>query len=155
MTSDSPSPADDAGVDPVDRLRTTLARLGRQIRMSHVDENLSPTQIEVLATVVRCGPLRLSTLATDEGINPTMLSRIVAKLENAHLVERTPDHDDARIIHVVATDAGVTLLREIRSERTSALRYGYSRLDDGQRASIGQALDALETIALILKNRNA
>lgn len=155
MTSDSPSPANDAGADPVDRLRTTLARLGRQIRMSHVDENLSPTQIEVLATVVRCGPLRLSTLATDEGINPTMLSRIVAKLENAHLVERTPDHDDARIIHVVATNAGVALLREIRSERTSALRYGYSRLEDEQRASIEQALDALERIALILKNRNA
>jgi DNA-binding MarR family transcriptional regulator len=141
--------------DPVDRLRTTLARLGRQIRMSHVDENLSPTQIEVLATIVRSGPLRLSTLATDEGINPTMLSRIVAKLESAHLVERMPDSDDARIIHVVATDAGGELLREIRSERTSALRYGYSRLDDAQRASVEQALDALETIAEILKNRHA
>ncbi len=123
--------------------------------MSHVDENLSPTQIEVLATIVRSGPLRLSALATDEGINPTMLSRIVAKLESAHLVERLADRDDARIVHVVATEAGGQLLQEVRSERTSALRYGYSRLDDAQRATIEQALDALETIAEILKNRQA
>jgi DNA-binding MarR family transcriptional regulator len=121
--------------------------------MSHVDENLSPTQIEVLATVVRCGPVRLATLAADEGINPTMLSRIVAKLESAQLVERMSDHEDARIIHVVATEAGRALLQEVRSERTSALRYGYSRLDSDQRASVDHALDALEAIAEILKNR--
>ncbi|MBW4077054.1 MAG: MarR family transcriptional regulator [Acidobacteria bacterium] len=155
MASKNFSLVDTVSGDPVDRLRTTLARLGRQIRMSHVDENLSPTQIEVLAAVVRCGPLRLSTLAADEGINPTMLSRIVAKLESAHLVERTPDRDDARIIHVVATDAGRALLQEVRSERTSALRYGYSRLDSAQRASVEQALGALEAMAEILKNRNA
>lgn len=125
------------------------------MRMSHVDENLSPTQIEVLATIVRCGPVRLSTLATDEGINPTMLSRIVAKLESAQLVTRTPDRDDARIIHVVATESGAALLREVRSERTSALRFGYSQLDDAQRASIDEALGALETIAEVLKNRHA
>ena len=155
MTVPTPPPTTQVGVDSVDRLRTALARLGRQIRMSHVDENLSPTQIEVLATIVRCGPIRLSTLATDEGINPTMLSRIVAKLESAQLVTRTPDQGDARIIHVVATESGGALLREIRTERTSALRFGYSQLDDAQRASIDEALDALETIAEVLKNRHA
>lgn len=155
MTTPTPPSTTHAGADSVDRLRTALARLGRQMRMSHVDENLSPTQIEVLATIVRCGPIRLSTLATDEGINPTMLSRIVAKLENAQLVTRTQDQDDARIIHVVATESGGALLREVRSERTSALRFGYSQLDDAQRASIDEALDALETIAEVLKNRHA
>ncbi len=155
MTDPTPPPTTLVGADSVDRLRTALARLGRQMRMSHVDDNLSPTQIEVLATVVRSGPIRLSTLATDEGINPTMLSRIVAKLESAKLVTRNPDPNDARIIHVVATASGGALLREVRSERTSALRFGYSQLDDAQRASIDDALGALETIAEVLKNRHA
>ncbi len=155
MPSGESGPKNIAAVDSVDRLRTALARLGRQMRLTHVDENLSPTQIEVLATVVRRGPIRLSTLATDEGINPTMLSRIVAKLETAQLVTRIQDQADARIIHVVATPSGDALFREIRHERTSAMRFGYSQLDDAQRASIDNALDALEAVAEILKNRNA
>ena len=155
MSSRGSGPKNIAAVDSVDRLRTALARLGRQMRLTHVDDNLSPTQIEVLATVVRRGPIRLSTLATDEGINPTMLSRIVAKLETAELVTRIQDHADARIIHVLATASGDALLREIRNERTSAMRFGYSQLDDDQRAAIDNALDALEAVAEILKNRNA
>ena len=155
MTNETPPFDTYDRADSVDRLRTALSRLGRQKRMSHVDETLSPTQIEVLATIVRRGPIRLSALVSDEGINPTMLSRIVAKLENAQLVTRVQDQEDARIIHVIATDAGSAIFREIRSERTSALRFGYSQLDDVQRASIDEALGALEAIAEILKNRNA
>jgi DNA-binding HxlR family transcriptional regulator len=56
-----------------------------------MDSSLSPSQREVLSTIVRRGPLRLSELAAEEGLNPTMLSRIVTNLEAAKLVARRPD----------------------------------------------------------------
>jgi len=54
-----------------------------------------PSQYEVLVTIVGRGPLRHAELAVLEGINPTMLSRIVGKLESAGLVARTQDRPTA------------------------------------------------------------
>jgi DNA-binding MarR family transcriptional regulator len=39
---------------------------------------LTPTRISVLFTIARRGPIRLSELAQAEGLNPTMLSRVIA-----------------------------------------------------------------------------
>lgn len=102
---------------------------------------------------MRCGPLRLSELAADEGLNPTMLSRIVGHLESAKLVARTPDQSDARVVHLSATEAGRSLWEEIRNERTDALLYALDQLPGEQRRSIEQALPALEKLVESLRNR--
>ena len=82
------------------------AGLGRSLRLTHADQNLSPSQRDVLGTVVRRGPVGLSELASIEGLNPTMLSRIAAKLEGAGLIVRAPDRKDGRAASLAATDAG-------------------------------------------------
>jgi DNA-binding MarR family transcriptional regulator len=142
------------GAESAEQLRRVVGRLGRTLRLTHIDGSLSPSQREVLSTIVRRGPLRLSDLAADEGINPTMLSRIVGHLETAKLVTRTSDQSDARVVHLTATDAGRGLWEEIRNERTDALLFALDRLSDDQRRSIEQALPALETLVESLRNRD-
>jgi DNA-binding MarR family transcriptional regulator len=119
-----------------------------------VDNSLSPSQREVLSTIVRRGPLRLSELAAEEGLNPTMLSRIVTNLEAAKLVTRRSDEADARVVHLAATETGLALHEEIRHERTDALFFALGRLSRDQRRVILEALPVLELIDDSLRKRN-
>lgn len=127
--------------------------MSRSLRLVHVDGNLSPSQREVLFTITRSGPVRLSEVAASEGINPTMLSRIVAHLESAKLVIRTPDSSDARVMHLSSTDQGRALCKEIRNERTDALQVALSQLTVEQRRSLLEALPVLESLVETLNGR--
>jgi DNA-binding MarR family transcriptional regulator len=140
--------------DVAERLRTVVGRLGRYLRLTHVDGELSPSQREVLATITRRGTLRLSELAADEGLNPTMLSRIVAKLEAANLATRTPDATDARVVRLAATDAGRALCEEIRTERTDALLFALGHLSPEQLHALVGAMPVLESLVDTLKHRD-
>jgi DNA-binding MarR family transcriptional regulator len=141
-------------VQAAEQLRRIVARLGRTLRLTHVDGSLSPSQREVLSTIVREGPLRLSELAAGEGLNPTMLSRIVGHLETAKLVTRTSDGADARVVHLTPTDAGRALCEEMRNERTDALLYALNQLSADQRRVILEALPVLELFEDSLRKRN-
>jgi DNA-binding MarR family transcriptional regulator len=140
--------------EAAERLRTIVAKLGRSLRLTHVDGNLSPSRREALSTIVREGPLRLSELSKTEGINPTMLSRIVSHLEEAKLVTRTADSADARVVHLAPTEAGRALVEEMRNERTDALSFALSKLSADERRVIIEALPVLESLVEILRSRN-
>jgi DNA-binding MarR family transcriptional regulator len=96
--------------------------------------------------------MRLSELAAAEGLNPTMLSRIVSHLEAAKLVTRSPDNADARVMHLQSTDAGRALWQEIKNERADALRFALDRLPKEQRQELIGALPALEALVEALRS---
>lgn len=139
-------------LDVASRLRTTVGRLSRRLRRTRSGEQLTPSQHDVLGTIVRHGPVRLSDLAAAEGINPTMLSRIAGKLEDAGLVARSVDPRDGRVAHLAATPTGARLWSEIRSERTDALARALSRLPEEERRRLAAALPVLESLAESLKD---
>lgn len=136
-----------------ERLRRVVGRMGRALRLVHVDGNLSPSQREVLFTIARRGPVRLSEVAASEGINPTMLSRIVSHLESANLVIRTPDTSDARVVHLSSTDQGRALCKVIRSERTDALHSALGQLTVEQRQMLLDVLPVLESLVETLNGQ--
>src|SRR5438067_2258730 len=94
--------------DTAARLRATIGRLHRRLRSTDAGTaaGLTPTTISLLNTISRLGPIRLSELAAGEGINPTMLSRIVADLAQGRLIERVGDPDDRRAALVKVTREG-------------------------------------------------
>ena len=154
MKSPAPNPATiGAGAEVADRLRAAVARLSRSLRLTHADGNLSPSQREVLFTITRRGPLRLSELAASEGLNPTMVSRIVSHLENAQLVTRSPDGTDARVVHLESTNAGRALCQEMRNERTDALLFALEKLSARQRRELTDVLPTLEALVETLRSR--
>jgi DNA-binding MarR family transcriptional regulator len=100
------------------RLRTAVGRLARRIRPTRAGAELTLTEATVLATTARNGPVGLSWLAREEGMNPTMLSRVVWRLEDAGLLARRPDPRDRRAALVDATPAGGCTTGSGRSART-------------------------------------
>ncbi len=143
-----------ADVETAERLRRAVGRLGRALRLSNANRSLSPSQREVLSTIARRGPVRLSEVAAEEGLNPTMLSRIVTKLEAAKLVTRTSDGIDGRVVHLATTDAGHALWQEMRNERTDALLFALGKLSADQRRIVLDALPVIESLEESLGNRN-
>ncbi len=111
------------------RTRAVIGRLGRGLRQTRAGTELSPSQYEVLATVSIRERVRLSDLAAIEGLNPTLLSRIVGKLEELGLVAREQDADDRRVAHVAITAEGRALHERIRGERTDVLALALDGLE--------------------------
>jgi DNA-binding MarR family transcriptional regulator len=103
--------------------------------------------------VVRRGPVGLSELADEQGLNPTMLSRTVASLVEAGLLERTSDPADRRAALVSATTDGRRLIERVRRERDRALSAALEPLPSEHRDALQRALPALEALAEQLKGR--
>jgi DNA-binding MarR family transcriptional regulator len=127
-------------------LRTVIARLSRLLRPTRAGGGLTPTQISVLFTLVREGPLPLAVLADREALNPTMLSRAIGALADAGLVTRTAAADDRRSALAAPTAAGRRLRERIHAERNAALGAALADLAPEQRRSIECALPALEEL---------
>jgi DNA-binding MarR family transcriptional regulator len=90
----------------VARLRGVIPRLARELNDTSTGEGLTPTQYSVLALVRNRGPLGLAELTELEGLNPTMVSRIIKVLDERELIRRTPDPNDMRAARLEATRAG-------------------------------------------------
>ena len=132
--------------ESVIRLRNALLRTARRMRTSGDPEGLSASQSSVLATLVREGPLRAGDLAGAEALNPTMLSRILAHLEERGLVVRGPDPDDGRATLARATADGRRLVERLRARRAAILMRWLDDLTSEGRASLVAALPALEQL---------
>jgi len=129
------------------RLRLAVARLSRRLRPTAAAGALTTSEVDVLLAAERRGPVRLSDLASFAGLNPTMLSRLVPKLEAAGLILRLPDPADRRVCRVEATGEGRRLLEAVRSERNDALSRRLLELGPKQRAAVVAALPVLEELA--------
>ena len=129
------------------RLRIAVARLSRRLRPTEAAGALTVSEVDVLVAAERRGPIRLSDLASFAGLNPTMLSRLIPKLEQAGLIRRLADGADRRVCRVEATAKGRALLDRVRSERNDALSRRLLELDANQREAVVVALPVLEELA--------
>jgi DNA-binding MarR family transcriptional regulator len=149
------SPPASLDLDTAARLRAATGKLHRRLRPTAAGAaaGLTPTRISVLFTIARLGPIRLSDLAAEEGLNPTMLSRVIADFAESGWVTRVCDPGDRRAALVQATAAGRRLCERMRGERTDVLGVALGALSDEDRGAIEQALPVLERIAEGLKGR--
>jgi DNA-binding MarR family transcriptional regulator len=137
--------------DGVTRLRGVIGRLARQLNASSTAEGLTPSQASVLGLVVFRGPLSLSELADLEGLNPTMLSRVVGRLQELELIRRIPDPADLRSASVTSTEAGQEIDRRVKAQRAAVVSECVDQLSAQEQEALSAALPALEALADALK----
>jgi DNA-binding MarR family transcriptional regulator len=133
--------------ESVIRLRRVVLRLARQLNAASVGEGLTPTQASVLGIVTNRGPLGLTELTEIEGLNPTMLSRVVGKLDSFGLIRRLRDPDDFRAARVEVTPEGKQTYQRIAAERAAIVSERVAGLPPEQEAALVAALPALENLA--------
>lgn len=120
-----------------------MTRTARRLRQQ-AEPALSPTQAAALATIEHAGPLTPSQLAAIERVQRPTVSRVVARLVEAGLVERLPDESDRRAAALAITPSGRRLLRGLRSRKTAYLARRVQRLEPEEREVLARAADILE-----------
>jgi DNA-binding MarR family transcriptional regulator len=132
--------------DAAARLRRVIGKLARSMNESASSEELTPTQASVLGVVVARGPIRISAVADLEGVNPTMLSRVMGVLDQKGLIVRTSASSDQRGVVAEATVTGRETSTRIMERRTAILLAVVERLPAPTAAALLAALPALEEL---------
>ena len=133
--------------DTVIRLRRVVLALARRLNAASVGEGLTPTQASVLSIVAFRGQLGLAELTEMEGLNPTMLSRVVGRLDAFGLIRRLRDPDDFRAARVEVTPEGIRAFERISAQRAEIISDCVAELPPDQEAALLAALPALENLA--------
>lgn len=142
-----------ADADTLSQLAATLRRISRRIDRQVLVAGLTGTEASVLTSIVRRGPLGVGDLAAREGINPTMLSRIIGKLESAGFVRRQPSVADRRSVQVAATRSGARMRDKLLAGRSRLLTERLGELEPEMIAAIMAAAPALDALAAALEPR--
>jgi DNA-binding MarR family transcriptional regulator len=140
MVTTSPEAAEVAA-----RLRLAIARTARRLRQEAGVE-LSPSLAAALATVEHHGPLTPSELAERERVQRPTATRIVGRLAEAGLVERTADPADGRVSLVSTTPKGQALLRRLRGRKNAYLARRLRDLEPDEIAALDRAAEILERL---------
>lgn len=135
------------------RLRAVVGKLARRLNSLGRGAGLTPSQLSALGVIARQGPIRLSELADAESMNPTMVSRVVAALDEAGLVRRRADPDDRRAGLLEVTASGRRTHDRLRAERGRALADGLLSLGQTDVAAVQAALPALEALVDAMSRR--
>jgi DNA-binding MarR family transcriptional regulator len=124
-----------------------LERLIGLFRSLSPASGLSLTAAATLATLERSGSSRLTWLAVREGVTQPAMTQLIARLEDAGLVDRAADPADGRVVQVRITADGKAMLagrRAVRAERVTRL---LDRLSPDERAALAAALPAMDALA--------
>jgi DNA-binding MarR family transcriptional regulator len=124
-------------------LRLVITRTARRLRQQ-AGTDLGPSQLSALASIERHGPLTPSELAEIERIQRPSATRIVARLEEAELVERVADPTDRRSFTVGINADGRALMNKLRTRKNAYLAKRLRRLDRADLATLDRAAEILE-----------
>ena len=123
-----------------------LQRTARRIRNNLADGTMSDTKMGVLFRL-EAGPAAPSGLAERERVSPPSMNRTLNALEEAGLVARAPDPDDARKVVVTLTTAGAALITETRRLRATWFSQRLADLTPDERAALEAVIPVLRRIA--------
>jgi len=134
------------------RLRLAITRTARRLRQEALraepETELSPTLTAALATVQAHGPLTPSELAERERVQRPTATRVVGRLAELGLAERTADPADGRSALVSVTPAGQALLRRLRKRKNAYLAQQLRTLEAEEVAALERAAGILERLLI-------
>jgi DNA-binding MarR family transcriptional regulator len=104
-------------------------------------------QYGVLAYVLDRGSVSMGELAVARNVALNTATSLVDRLVAAGLVERRGDPGDRRVVRVVLTARGETLMERLRAIRRAAIRGVLDELSDEEIDRVLAALPALSRLA--------
>lgn len=128
-------------------LRDALTRLNRRVRQTRPVGDLTATQLSALGSLELAGAMTPRELADVERVRPPTVTKIVAKLEERGLVQRTPHPTDRRQVILAATPAGREMLAQFERAREEWLARRLAELTAAERETLRLAAAILRRVA--------
>jgi DNA-binding MarR family transcriptional regulator len=121
-------------------LMHALMGIGRLMRQRGQGETLDTGSFWLLKALAASGPLRVTDLAAWACLDASTVSRHVAQLHTAGLIERTPDPVDGRAQRVKLSDAGAARLDAALRARRALIERGLESWDTDDLAELDRLL---------------
>jgi DNA-binding MarR family transcriptional regulator len=125
------------------QLRPVLLKLNRELRREIHSLGVTGGQVGLLVQIKMRPGIGMRELAGVERMSVPGMSKFVAKLEDAGLVQRAPVEGDQRRVGLSLTPAGHKVLRSVKSKRTAWLADRLRHLDPEQLEAIDAAIEPL------------
>ena len=129
------------------QLRDAITRLNRRVRQARPVGDLTVTQLSALTSLQLAGALTPRELADVERVQPPTMTKIVAKLEERGLVQRTPHPTDGRQVILAPTEGGAAVLDQFERARDEWLAHRLAALTADERDTLQQAAEILQQVA--------
>ncbi|WP_432844284.1 MarR family transcriptional regulator [Dactylosporangium sp. CA-092794] len=127
-------------------LRDSITRLNRRLRQARPMGDLTITQLSALTSLELAGALTPRELAEHERVQPPTLTKIVAKLEDRGLVQRSPHPTDGRQVILSASESGRAVVVEHRRARDEWLAKRLMALTPEEREVLTKAAEIMGRI---------
>ena len=137
----------DLGTDAPD-LRIAVMRLARRLRTERASDAMTPSQMAVLATLMREGPTTPGDLAVLERVQPPSMTRILQALQHQGLVDRAPHPEDRRQVLFAVTPKAEAMVARDRERRDQWLLHRLEELRPDDLTTIERAIPILNRLAL-------
>lgn len=132
-------PGRESSIDVIQRELTAFARRARH-KASQLHPDLSLVTYSILDLINERGGCRAADVASYFMLDKSTVSRQVAALERLGLLRRESDPDDQRGQILLATDAGLTLLREAHEQRRLSFTTRFTDWSDEDVARFAEYL---------------
>ncbi|MFF5567004.1 MarR family winged helix-turn-helix transcriptional regulator [Streptomyces sp. NPDC012623] len=130
-TAQEPTAALEHTLTSLSYLLTRAQAHGEQMSRAGVNAHRSDVYL-LFALDQRDGVCRVGDLATGLMVEPSHVTRQIARLQSQGLVERAPDPLDGRARRVAITEAGTALLTRLRLANRASLQralHGFTEAD--------------------------
>ena len=131
----------------VSELRVAVLTLARELHAVSAKEGLTPTQTSVLSLLRHDGPLRATDIAVREGLNPSLVSRVLTQLGEAGYLVRERNAEDGRATDIGLSAEGQAISHRVRDQRSLWLTTRFEALPPEQQQALTSALPALWALA--------
>jgi DNA-binding MarR family transcriptional regulator len=125
------------------RLRPVLLKLNRELRREIHSLGVTGGQVSLLVQIKYRPGIGMRELAGVERMSVPGMSKFIARLEQAGLVQRAPVEGDQRRVGLSLTPAGDKVLRSVKSRRTAWLSSRLRQLDPADVEAIDAAIEPL------------
>jgi DNA-binding MarR family transcriptional regulator len=130
-----------------ERLRDAITRLNRRLRQERPVGDLTLTQLSALTSLRLGGALTPRELSDAERVQPPTMTKIVAKLEERGLVQRSPHPTDGRQVVLSPTVEGIAVIDSYQRVRDAWLAARLADLTPDDRETVARAAAILERLA--------
>jgi DNA-binding MarR family transcriptional regulator len=127
-------------------IRLSITRTARKLRAQRVNQAITLSQLSALATVSKFGPLSAGEVAAAEQMQPPSMTKILAALETAGLIDRAPHPEDRRQSVISISVEGEQLLEDEGRARDEWLAQRLAEISEVDRSRLLQAMDVLDRL---------
>ena len=128
-------------------IRESITKVNRRLRQTRPLGDMTIAQISAMLSLETAGAMTPRELAEAERVQPPTITRIIARLEERGLIQRTPHPTDGRQVILAPSPAGRQVLTEYQRVRDEWLAQRVARLSAEERNILHRAAEILTRIA--------